>query len=569
MPRERARGKFRWANGAGWFMVARPVHPPALLTEPAPRPPLVAAGRGGRWPVRLAMLAAFALTLFLGTRHNDFPAEYGPDEPAKIAQIVSGQRDFHHPPLMLTLTRAALDLRSAGAQPAPGQVARTGRWISALALALAAAALTWLAGEYGGPAGACAAAAALGTDAQAVLAAHFFKEDALFALGYALTLAAGARHWQRRRPATLLALGASAGLAVAAKYVGALAVLHALVLAAWAAVPAGNAAETSTRSRWTRRARAAGVCALVAAAVFLLLNGVPLAGHLAEWWRGVRLGVDVSRHGNQAVGARVPHLAFWGMFLLFTPLPVMAGAIAFLARFFRRRPIHAHADRWLLALAPWWLLAVFSFSASTAVRYFLPVSLALDAAAGAAWPGLARGLLQTWATRRAHPVPPRWVNAATWAAPCFLLLLWGLPGAWRMAEGFGHDDRAALRTWIAQHLPPGATVAEDARAQLEQSPGANPPSLLQTVLTQTAVADLGDVAALRARGVVAVVVCWYDSRRYVDPSKRPSKGAAADYARRRAFYLSLPKEARLAWKSELRQPYVTRPGLELYLLDPR
>ena len=61
--------------------------------------------------------------------------------------------------------------------------------------------------------------------------------------------------------------------------------------------------------------------------------------------------------------------------------------------------------------------------------------------------------------------------------------------------------------------------------------------------------------------------CWYDSRRFVDSSKQPAAGAAADFARRRAFYLALPAHARRLWGSELRQPYPLCPGLELFALD--
>ena len=515
------------------------------------------ATRRGALIVRLAMLAAFATTLALGSLHADFPFIYHPDEPAKLAQVLTGQRNFNHPPFMLTLTRAVLDL--GGITPTAPDAVRVGRWVSAAALALAAAGLTWLAGVYGGPGGAVCAAAALSTDAQVALAGHFFKEDALFALGFALTFCAGALHWRRRGTDTLLALGAAAGLAVSAKYVGGLAVGYALILAALAASPPDEA-----KGGWRVRARASGACALAAAAVFGLLNGVPLATHFEQFRRGLTLGLSVWENGNRSVGSRVPNLTFVGMFFLFTPLPVMAGAAAFWAGL-RRHAFRTHADRWLAGLSPLWLLVAFSFSASTAVRYFLPISLMLDCTAGAAAPGLACWALGGWERRRGRPWPA-WVPMV--AGPG-VILLFTLPGVGALVGGFGCDDREALRRWIARHLPPSAVIAEDSLARLEEAPRAGDTRLKQRVLSVPCVADLGDVAALRGLGVSWVVVCWYDSRRYVDPGKRPAKEAAADFERRGAFYRTLPARATRVWQSDLRQPFPMRPGLDLYRLDAR
>ncbi len=474
----------------------------------------------------------------LGIFGNGFPAEYHPDEPAKVAQLLTGARDYHHPPLMLTLVDAVA--QAGGIAREPATLVRVGRTLSAAYLAGTMALLVWLSAIYGRTrAAVVTAAAALGLDAQAVLAAHFFKEDALFVFGLALTFVAGAVHWRRRGAWDRLALGASAGLALSAKYVGVLAVVYALVLATLAA---------SERQRW----RNLGGCALGVLLVVGLCNGAAWWAHGAEVLAGWRLGAATVGTGNEGIGARVPNFQYIKMLLGWTPLPCLAGAAVFWTGL-RRFPFRTHADRWLAGLSPLWLTAVFSFSASTAARYFLPVSLMMGCVAGAALPEAVR-----WMKRPVN---------ATWAAAlvAFFALLGNvpsvLPGTLSLLAGFAGDDRAELSAWITTHLPPHAVLAEDTRAHLPLEGHA------LRVLSAPVVADLGDLAALRAQGVGYVVVCWYDSRRYTDPRKYASPDAR-DFGRRQAFYQGLSSHAHSLWKSPLRQPYPLCPGLELFALDP-
>jgi hypothetical protein len=119
-----------------------------------------------------------------------------------------------------------------------------------------------------------------------------------------------------------------------------------------------------------------------------------------------------------------------------------------------------------------------------------------------------------------------------------------------------------LRSYIAAELPENAVIAADELADL------NARGLPQRIITRKTIADLGDLVSLPAQGITHVVVCWYDSRRYVNPSKHPAANAATNFARRRAFYLGLRDHARLMWHSDLAQPYPLRPGLSLYQLPP-
>ena len=66
------------------------------------------AGEAGPPPVLwLSVWCAvlFTLALMLNTRHNWFPYFYHPDESAKVAQVMTGNWNYHHPMLLLaTLT---------------------------------------------------------------------------------------------------------------------------------------------------------------------------------------------------------------------------------------------------------------------------------------------------------------------------------------------------------------------------------------------------------------------------------------------------------------------------------
>ncbi len=537
-----------------------------MIIPPSAPPPPVGARRGAatvvtRGPVLWAALAAFFATLLLAVWHNDFPGYYHPDEPTKVAQLLSDDRNFNHPPLMLSLASATLRLSDLTAEP--DRIVQVGRWLSAIEIAAANGLFTLVAGIYGGALAAALAAALLTVNPQAVLAGHFFKEDPLLLLGFALTALAGA--WRWRTPGSrfsLPLLGCAAGIAISSKYLGAMALAHALALEA--CLPAA-----ATGERRLDRVLRLG---LAAQGAVLLLNAVPLIAHLPELGEALAQVGRVAREGNDAVGARVPHLQFVGMFLANSSPLVLAGFL--LAAWELRRAgwqgARVAADRWLLVLAPLALIALHSFSALVATRYLLPVQ-AFVACAGSV--GLAQGI--RWVQRRARTaVLPAMLAMAVWTAS----VAWPLPDVAALEENFGQDDRRALRSWVRASLPSGAVIAQDDLAALAgfvgQLPGgvrddvAVGDELSVCVLSRKSVADLGDVRALRAAGITHVLVCRYGSRRFLEGNKRATASGEKDFARRREFYQELMTTTRCVWKSALVEPHPLRPGLELYALDP-
>jgi 4-amino-4-deoxy-L-arabinose transferase-like glycosyltransferase len=335
--------------------------------------------------------AVFVLALLFSIWRNDFPACYHPDEPEKVTQVLSGERNFRHPPLMLDAAALVLHLvRNDHQNATPDDTTRVGRWLSAFYMAAACAVFTWLAGFYGGTLAAVFAGLLLALNKQAALAGHFFKEDPLFALGLSLVLLAGAYRWRNRDSwVSLIVLGAAAGLAAATKYLGVVTLIYAVALEL-------AICRTPGVSNFARRVL---ILLLAAFALMFLFSVSSGWNHFPAVIRAIVEAGQTARVGNVGVGAKIPHARYLGMFFLEPPLALIG--LAFLAWSLVRnaRPIAECADRWLLFSAPFVLLFVFSFSAITAVRYFLPISLLLACLSGC---GLALGTQEIgdWARQR-------------------------------------------------------------------------------------------------------------------------------------------------------------------------
>src|ERR1700744_484117 len=105
-----------------------------VLEDTGPRP---------IWAVMVWSLLIFAAALALDTRHNQFPYFYHPDEAVKVEQVKTGNWNYHHPMLLLTTAKAAVDLVGAGQQEQ--SIVEVGRWVSAAFAAIAVVALSLLA----------------------------------------------------------------------------------------------------------------------------------------------------------------------------------------------------------------------------------------------------------------------------------------------------------------------------------------------------------------------------------------------------------------------------------------
>jgi 4-amino-4-deoxy-L-arabinose transferase-like glycosyltransferase len=182
------------------------------------------------WRVRASTIATLAViaaaSLALGLWNNDFPLGYHPDEVKKVGFITTGTQDFHLPILLLQLTRAANAIaRLDGGQ----EIVELGRAVSAVAGACIVVLAFLLARQILPPLGSLVVAALTAVSPILVVHAHYLKEDVVFtacALAALLALCGFVATPIFRRA---VLLGVSLGLAVAAKYAGALLLVVVLV----------------------------------------------------------------------------------------------------------------------------------------------------------------------------------------------------------------------------------------------------------------------------------------------------------------------------------------------------
>src|SRR5687767_1892359 len=169
----------------------------------------------------LLFIGVFAVGVALFTRRNDFPFHYHPDEPGKVGQLIKGKRNFHHPMWMMNSADPARRVTLWGeAKKDPQKVVMVGRWVTAAAAALAAAALALLATRIYGLLAGVAVGALTVVNPLLYELAHYFKEDPYLAAGIALTCLALHRAATHPDARGLALLGAACALAAAGKFVG-------------------------------------------------------------------------------------------------------------------------------------------------------------------------------------------------------------------------------------------------------------------------------------------------------------------------------------------------------------
>lgn len=167
----------------------------------------------------VALAVVLASALLLNTWHIDFPLGFHSDEPVKATSIRMGMHDFHHPLLLIQLTRVAnLFAQVEGDQ----QLVEMGRWISALAgvvvvgltYALARRAMSRILALW----------VAFGTVMSPLLAvhSHYLKEDVLLTGCVMASILAFCSFARERTVHTSVWLGIAAGLALATHYKGVL-----------------------------------------------------------------------------------------------------------------------------------------------------------------------------------------------------------------------------------------------------------------------------------------------------------------------------------------------------------
>lgn len=499
------------------------------------------AARLGLWSVLL-----FAITLWLGTLHNDFPWYYHPDEPGKVEQVLGTRPlNFHHPMLLLNSAIAAFKL--SGAEPNPQTVVQIGRAVSACFTAAAVALLSLLAYSWRGWRVAIFAGLALATHHQLFELAHYFKEDTALLFGLAVAFVAADRH--RRNPTlqNAIALGAGVGLAISGKVPGALSLLF--------AVPVFIA--TRKHCGW----RPAAAAAITAAVVFAATNPQAFANPAAVVENFNREAKLVTT--GQGMTQSVPHTKYWSIFLGNTTPVIWVLILTAIGAAWRRRAELNVAERCTF-IFPFALAILMSFLPKENDRYFLPATALFTVIAAAGVADIAKAL-----QRRYRRGVVEIICGTALVAGQFISWTDDRAGLLEYMDAFRTDDTADALDWLRQNAKSTDVIAKDDRVRLpdERRKSRKARPLPNKVLSDDYVADLGSIEKLRGDGVEFVIVSESTYKRFERSSLRPKKGGEDDAERRRAFYADLRRSYEPVWSRPRSTVIYLHPGIEIYRIS--
>ena len=488
----------------------------------------------------------FVLTLWLGTRHNDFPWYYHPDEPGKVEQVL-GMRslNFHHPMLLLNTTNAAVS--AFGVAREPQAVVEAGRRVSAIFTASAVVALALVGYIWRGWSVSLIAGVALATHHQIFELSHYMKEDTALFFGLAVTFLAA--HLQQRTPSlrNALLLGMGVGLAISGKTLGALAL--------FIAVPVFIS--TRAKSGW-RVILSAAVCAF---AVFAVLNYQAFANMAEVKENSARELALVT--GGQGMTQSVPHSRYWSIFLAnSTPIIWILLVVAFHGAWRRRKTLNS--AQWATIIFPVALAVTLSFFPKENDRYFLPASALFTLLAAVGTADLAAFLRSDGQRRFARTG----IGAVLVLGQ---LVSWtdDRAGLLRYDQAFQHDDTADLLVWLRSSAAPQDIIAKDNRIRLPDAKRSNKRSspLPNEIRSAEFVADFGPSEKLQAEGVDLVIISESTYMRFERSGMRPKQGGASDAERRRAFYAELRRSYEPVWSRPRSTVIYLHPGIEVFRLS--
>ncbi len=465
--------------------------------------------RGPLWMVLVAALLASAILFFVWAGHvGCYSYHFHADEVGKISQVMSGDRNYNHP--LLLLNSATFAARTAGGVENPHTVATIGRLVSLAFAAAAAGLLTFWVGVLRGPITASLAGLWLAFSPRLIFYGHTFKEDTALVFGMAMTLAAlaawcsdGRAGW--RNVLGPLIAGAGAGLAASGKYIGLLwagLLLVSLLLCA----PKG------------KRLTSAGLALIGTLGMFLVINHQMLSDWPEPWQA---LTGEVNRAADHTELAPISRGNFFARvlarpqenLLLFGLLGSFAVVWRALSRAKSGGSNAGETTSVVLALLFSLIyLLMLSKSGKLADRYLLPVFLTLGPFAWVALHDTAQWLVRlAKAKATSHRVIP--ILRVLILLCAILLVGIGVQKGLRQGWRFSHfEERIAIAEFLRRELPGTARIAYGRRVGLpdpaypEQYAKGGPGVLQQAVRLVADTDDLLRLNDLRAGGFTHVVL---------------------------------------------------------------
>lgn len=465
----------------------------------------------------MAFGALLVALLWFYTRGNDFPFYYHTDEPGKVAQVLGGTRNFHHP--LLALNATALVLRSG----TPQRAVEVGRTVSALCATLAIAGLVLTARRQLDWPPALLAGAIAGLHPFLFEAAHYLKEDTFLLVGLAFSWLALTFFCEKPSWRGALYMGLAAGLATSGKYAGIVALLFALFVT-W----------RFGKERLSQT--------LLVIAGFLLAYGV-INYQVVLGLAGIGSGLfyEISRIQNER--AHLWPRFFLGRLIMHAGWALMIATALYLLALFAERAKRRRNEIVLVAFAVVYLLAL-SLGRLGRDRYLIPVVTLCALFA-------VHGLI--WLAQRFPQIPKQWIVTIG----CAVILLSEGVTTLRAASEFRSDMRGQAVVWMRDHLPADAVVATNERnlpANVRSHPETMRPRFLYSAQIPS---RLGTVAQLRAAGATHVLAA--------DAAYRGLVGEPGVPARQiKEFYDDLALRGRVIWQAPRGAIVYVTPGLTLY-----
>jgi len=494
----------------------------------------------------LAVAAGFLITFLLGIWKNDFPFYYHVDEPSKARQILTGERNLHHPLLMLSsadlLVQMGMVTRDAQS------VTEAGRTVSAFFSAAAVALLTLTIGAGFGVVAGWITALLASTHWNIFELAHYFKEDPSLAFGLMCTFAAIAL-W-RRKPGgwSAMVMGAALALALSGKYIGVI-VLPYVIIVWFFYRPV---------KPWQSLALLLATLAVVFVVINLTMFIQPdtLRASLKKETLGVLHGGEIATKGFF-------HGGFFKRILQVSKVALFPGLL-FLFIFgwkkIKQWPIEVTA----LISFPFFLALVLGFSQKDSGRYFLPGVFGLCAASAVGW--------KLWIDYMATAVKNRRSLQTTTVVLALVAIVGSGVRLYDYAEGFGQGTRERVSDWIANNLPPTVFVAQSMETKLADPAAEGRESVEkafpQKLITIDRLSNKATLESLKAQGVTHLVATESEWKDYLRSKKGKVREGKKDvFAQRQDFWRSVVEQAEEVWSCEAGKVGTHNPPIKVWQIQ--
>jgi hypothetical protein len=385
----------------------------------------------------LLLALAWIVSFSLGVKNNDSPFYYHFDEPGKVRQIITDERNYRHPTLLIELSYLVTKLTSARD---PQEIVQAGRTASAILMASGILCLlTVLIIRYG-PFSLLVGIPILIFYDRVIIHSHFFKEDSamVFGMGGFFLALSIFLSWPNQKKWMILGIGSA--LAISGKYYGAVLLIIPIIIVL----------DDIFKNWLNKRSLAPNNFALFLTGflfIFLLINLRSVLNPV-EFIKGLRYEIVHSATGHYGV-SRLPFDGFyWRIILDDISIPIAGLSLVFVFQWLfskEKKPI----DSWLVFMS---ILLYFSIELARIKtgRYFLPFSLMVHYMA-------ALGLCSIIHNSKYSKSIRYTIGIIVIVTISFI----NLSRSYERINQFKNDSRKQLSAFVLKELPASSIIAQD------------------------------------------------------------------------------------------------------------